>query len=135
MLANAGAASTHAFAGYFKLLASTLVFYQSSGHSYSIDARSLYFRAHQPRNHIQCLRNFLCASANLPPPRLEIQWARENTGHCASLDDMQMDELFNRHPDADADDADPDALVVSEPSPAPHGMEGGGGRGAEQGRE
>lgn len=47
----------------------------------------------------QCLRNFLCASANLPPPRLEIHWASNQAGHCPSLDDMQMDELFGRHPD------------------------------------
>ncbi|CAM9429824.1 unnamed protein product [Scytosiphon promiscuus] len=46
-----------------------------------------------------CLRNFLCASANSPPPRLEIHWASSAGGHCPSLDDMQMDELFGRHPD------------------------------------
>eukprot|EP00904_Undaria_pinnatifida_P005110 jgi/Undpi1/1729/HiC_scaffold_11.g05119.m1 len=42
----------------------------------------------------QPLRNFLCASANAPPPRLEIRWA---SSHCPSLDEMQMDELFDRH--------------------------------------
>ena len=42
----------------------------------------------------QPLRNFLCASANAPPPRLEIRWA---SSHCPSLDEMQMDDLFDRH--------------------------------------
>ncbi|CAM9214326.1 unnamed protein product, partial [Sphacelaria rigidula] len=50
----------------------------------------------------QALRNFLCASANSPPPRLEIRWA---SAHCPSLDEMQMDELFDRHLD-DREDVD-----------------------------
>jgi hypothetical protein len=42
----------------------------------------------------QVLRNFLCANANMPPPRLDITWANR---YCPSLDEMEMDELFDRH--------------------------------------
>eukprot|EP00611_Tribonema_gayanum_P030049 TRINITY_DN822_c0_g2_i1.p1 TRINITY_DN822_c0_g2~~TRINITY_DN822_c0_g2_i1.p1 ORF type:complete len:725 (-),score=189.64 TRINITY_DN822_c0_g2_i1:946-3120(-) len=40
------------------------------------------------------LQNFLCANANMPPPRLDITWA---SNYCPSLDEMEMDELFDRH--------------------------------------
>ena len=43
------------------------------------------------------MRNFLCAEANLPPPGIEIEWSR---GENSSFDDeMEMDELFDRHLD------------------------------------
>jgi hypothetical protein len=33
------------------------------------------------------LQNFLCANANMPPPRLEISWA---TQYCPSMDEMEV---------------------------------------------
>lgn len=42
----------------------------------------------------QVLRNFLCANANMPPAKLEITWSNS---YCPSLDEMEMDELFDRH--------------------------------------
>ncbi|CAM9492144.1 unnamed protein product [Ectocarpus fasciculatus] len=91
----------------------------------------------------QALRNFLCASANSPPPRLEIQWAGSQGGHCPSLDDMQMDELFGRHPDDpdDLDDVDDDDDNASEATPEGYGHShrgvpshnGGGGIGSGNG--
>ncbi|CAM9553864.1 unnamed protein product [Ascophyllum nodosum] len=53
----------------------------------------------------QALRNFLCANANSPPPRVEIRWA---SAYCPSLDEMQMDDLFDRHLDDREDLHDPE---------------------------
>ncbi|CAM9484004.1 unnamed protein product [Chrysoparadoxa australica] len=50
----------------------------------------------------QVLRNFLCANANMPPPCLEITWVKN---YNPSLDEMEMDELFDRQ----VEDRDPDA--------------------------
>eukprot|EP00611_Tribonema_gayanum_P030048 TRINITY_DN822_c0_g1_i1.p1 TRINITY_DN822_c0_g1~~TRINITY_DN822_c0_g1_i1.p1 ORF type:complete len:695 (-),score=249.47 TRINITY_DN822_c0_g1_i1:1021-3105(-) len=40
----------------------------------------------------QAMTNFLCANANLAPPRLEVTWARN---YSPSLDEMEMDDLFD----------------------------------------
>jgi hypothetical protein len=42
--------------------------------------------------YMQVLRTFLCANANMPPPRLEITWANK---FCPSLDEMEVIYMHN----------------------------------------
>ena len=82
------------------------------------------------------MRNFLWAEANLPPPGLDITWVRHSAdsgggggrggdhGGSEEFDDeMDMDDLFDRHlDDRERDSYDDDAL-----SPADSAAGGGGG--------
>jgi hypothetical protein len=61
----------------------------------------------------QSMYQFLCVDANMPPPYLEIHWRNGNNG---SFDEMEMDDMFEKHLDENeigmdsesAEEGDPD---------------------------
>ena len=54
---------------------------------------------------MQSMYQFLCIDANMPPPYLEIHW-RDSTQGGGTLEDMDMDEMFDGTRDEEMDEDD-----------------------------
>lgn len=66
----------------------------------------------------QSMYHFLCDEANQPPPFLELHWRNSE-----SFDEMEMDEMFDKHLDEENDD---DCDVDDEEDPSSPGHQDGG---------
>jgi hypothetical protein len=59
----------------------------------------------------QSMYQFLCVDANMPPPYLEIYWKNGNNG---SFEEMEMDDMFEKHLDENEMDGDADSSIEGE---------------------